>query len=244
MILFAKSGIRPVLYCAAFVSLAASTALADNPAPAHDGQGTQKHAAKSINGYVPRNRINAHPRNLNRQFETYQRDGKNVRVIDVRDSGLLAPRVSSKPNRRLAFRKQPTGGVSLDNSFDRLVLRRLRRGIDASDFRDARRRTLSDRARFNGRGDLIDEAFGVEEIYNVPIHPREGLLTEVANDGPLRPRAKIIQVSDDQKIIGEQRAAGRAGRFNRENGNKYVRFYRDNEAYDVRFPSIVYLNSP
>jgi hypothetical protein len=58
-----------------------------------------------------------------------------------------------------------------------------------------------------------------------------------------RPGAKVIHVSDELKDLGEERAERRRERLNSGHDNRVFRFYRSNEAYDVRFPSVVYLNS-
>ena len=56
-----------------------------------------------------------------------------------------------------------------------------------------------------------------------------------------RPPAKIISVTDDLKALGNERAERRRDRLNNGTDNRVFRFYRDNEAYDERFPSVVYL---
>ena len=58
-----------------------------------------------------------------------------------------------------------------------------------------------------------------------------------------RPPAKVIQVSHDLKTLGEERAERQADRLNSHGDERVFRFYRENEAYDVRFPSVVYLKS-
>ncbi|MEP0944285.1 MAG: hypothetical protein ABJH63_12610 [Rhizobiaceae bacterium] len=57
-----------------------------------------------------------------------------------------------------------------------------------------------------------------------------------------RPGAKIIRVSEKMKRLGEERAAKREARMLEELDNLDIRYYRDSEAYDARFPSIVYLD--
>jgi len=56
-----------------------------------------------------------------------------------------------------------------------------------------------------------------------------------------RPGSKIIRVSEKMKRLGEERAAIREEKMLKQIDNIDIQFYRDNEAYDVRFPSIVYL---
>ena len=56
-----------------------------------------------------------------------------------------------------------------------------------------------------------------------------------------RSGAKIIKVSERMKRLGEERAAIREAKMLDEMDNLDIRYYRDNEAYDARFPSIVYL---
>lgn len=56
-----------------------------------------------------------------------------------------------------------------------------------------------------------------------------------------RPAANIVRVTDDKKTLGEERAERRRDRLNNGTDNRVFRFYRDNEAYDERFPSVVYL---
>ncbi|MCJ8310946.1 MAG: hypothetical protein HRU27_18620 [Rhizobiaceae bacterium] len=56
-----------------------------------------------------------------------------------------------------------------------------------------------------------------------------------------RAGAKIIKVSEKMKRLGEERAAKREAKMMAEFDNLDIRYYRNNEAYDARFPSIVYL---
>lgn len=56
-----------------------------------------------------------------------------------------------------------------------------------------------------------------------------------------RAGAKIIKVSEKMKRLGEERAAKREAKMLEQMDNLDIRYYRDNEAYDARFPSIVYL---
>ncbi|MEP1208332.1 MAG: hypothetical protein ABJM29_08840 [Rhizobiaceae bacterium] len=56
-----------------------------------------------------------------------------------------------------------------------------------------------------------------------------------------RPGSKIIHVSEKMKQLGEERAAKREERMLEQIDKLDIRFYRDNEAYDARFPSIVFL---
>ena len=56
-----------------------------------------------------------------------------------------------------------------------------------------------------------------------------------------RSGAKIIKVSEKMKRLGEERAALREAKMLENWDNLDIRYYRNNEAYDARFPSIVYL---
>lgn len=240
MTLFAKfgtkSGLRPALLCAAFVSLTASTALAGNPAPAPKSHGVVKNASYQKTGYRPRHRIATHPRNRNRVVQTYSRGARKVRVVDTSTSTQKAPKTG--------FNAHRSGGVDHRNRFERLKLRYLRESIDAVGLENARIRAAEHFTRRSGNGGVFDTGLVPARGFEyAPASPSEGILTEVANDGPLRPSAGIIRVTQREKIIGEERAAARSRRFNRENSSRYIRFYRDNEAYDVRFPSVVYLTS-
>lgn len=93
-------------------------------------------------------------------------------------------------------------------------------------------------------------------------HYYQGLVTVDALDwldyhaepdygGPLREKvvyskqssaSKIIHVSEKMKQLGEARAARREAAMLENLDSIEFRFYRPNEAYDVRFPSIVYLD--
>lgn len=58
-----------------------------------------------------------------------------------------------------------------------------------------------------------------------------------------RARSKIIKVSPAMKRLGEERAARREAKMLANIENLDIRYYRDNEAYDARYPSIVYLET-
>ena len=58
-----------------------------------------------------------------------------------------------------------------------------------------------------------------------------------------RSPAKVLKVSNDLKSLGEERAERRRDRFDAEGDTRVFNFYRENEAFDVRFPSVVYLKS-
>ena len=66
-------------------------------------------------------------------------------------------------------------------------------------------------------------------------------LRNKVSTSPRRPGAKIIRVTERQKQLGEARAAIREARMIEQIDKLDIRFYRDTEAYDARFPSIVYL---
>jgi len=240
MTLFAKldikSGLRPALLCAVFASFAASTAIAGNVVPVPGDTGAKKQQTSRVAELRPRNRIATHPRNKNRPVKTYRRGNRKVRVVDTSRSTTRAPRT--------AFNAQRSG-LFTDN-FERLERQFLRESIDAVELNNERRRANLDFIRRAGNrgafdGDTIPRIG--REIYFAPVSPTEGVLREAVNNGPLRPNAGIIRVTESQKIIGERRAAARARRYNREDTARYFRFYRPNEAYDVRFPSVVYLTS-
>lgn len=67
-------------------------------------------------------------------------------------------------------------------------------------------------------------------------------LRELAVPGQTRPAARIIRVPNSLKTLGEERADRRAEQFDGDEQLRYFRFYRPTEAYDVRFPSVVYLD--
>ncbi len=58
-----------------------------------------------------------------------------------------------------------------------------------------------------------------------------------------RAPAKVLTVNNDLKSLGEERAERRRDRYDVDGDKRVFRFYRDNEAYDERFPSVVYLKS-
>jgi hypothetical protein len=71
---------------------------------------------------------------------------------------------------------------------------------------------------------------------------RNSLMRDKVSDSPRRSASKIIHVSYKMLQLGESRAAKREARMLKEMENLDIRYYRDNEAYDARFPSIVYLD--
>ena len=73
---------------------------------------------------------------------------------------------------------------------------------------------------------------------------KRGELRNKVSYSPLRTMSKIIHVSDEMLELGEERAARREERMIDQIDEIDIRFYRDNEAYDVRYPSIVYLKMP
>ncbi len=231
---FAKTGLRRTLLATIFLSFSAPVALAGDAAATKVAANTQTDG--TINGYTPRKRIDAHPRNRDRQ----------VRVISTTDAGYIAPtratQLTYNATRKVAANAPATGGVDLERKFERLLLRYLRESIDAVEFDTAYGRA---RAELLRRGERVGypESVIVEQQPRRPHEPADGLLTEVANDGPLRPKAGIIRVSPAQKQLGRLRAAARYRKLDTENAARYFRYYRPNEAYDARFPSFVYLNS-
>jgi len=62
-------------------------------------------------------------------------------------------------------------------------------------------------------------------------------------DPVLRPMARILSVSDEQRELGEERAARREALRRSESKDRIYGFYSEREAYDIRFPSVVYLDS-
>lgn len=71
----------------------------------------------------------------------------------------------------------------------------------------------------------------------------DSFLREKAVYQPSRSAAKIQQVSYEQWELGEARAARREAKMLEELDSIDIRFYRPNEAYDARFPSVVYLDT-
>lgn len=59
---------------------------------------------------------------------------------------------------------------------------------------------------------------------------------------PRRTRSKFLHVTAEQLALGEERAARRDERMMAQMDSLDIRYYRDTEAYDARFPSIVYLD--
>lgn len=70
---------------------------------------------------------------------------------------------------------------------------------------------------------------------------RSSHLRNKVNISPRRSASKIIRVSDEMKRLGEERAANREVKMRQNIDDIEFGFYRESEAYDVRFPSIVYL---
>lgn len=71
----------------------------------------------------------------------------------------------------------------------------------------------------------------------------ESFLREKVTIMHSRSGPKILQVTQEQFVMGESRAARREQRMLDNFENIDIRYYRPNEAYDVRFPSVVYLDS-
>ena len=61
---------------------------------------------------------------------------------------------------------------------------------------------------------------------------------------PVRPSAQIIHVSQELKDLAAAREPGRLARLEREIDDIEIRFRSPTQAYDTRFPSIVFLDSP
>lgn len=60
---------------------------------------------------------------------------------------------------------------------------------------------------------------------------------------PQRSIARILHVTDEQLALGEKRAERREAKMLDQIDTIEFGYYRPNEAYDVRFPSIVYLDA-
>lgn len=69
-------------------------------------------------------------------------------------------------------------------------------------------------------------------------------LRELVSTSPTRSPSKILHVTREQYEEGESRAARREAKMLANIENIRFRYYRPNEAYDERFPSIVYLEPP
>ena len=83
--------------------------------------------------------------------------------------------------------------------------------------------------------DLLLERNSEEQIR------RTSFLRNKVSTSRRRPGAKILRVTERQKQLGEARAAIREARMIEQIDELDIRFYRDTEAYDARYPSIVYL---
>ncbi|NKB52051.1 MAG: hypothetical protein GKR97_07500 [Rhizobiaceae bacterium] len=70
---------------------------------------------------------------------------------------------------------------------------------------------------------------------------RNSHLRDKVNQMRRRSGSKIIRVSEKMKRLGEERAARREAKMLKQIDNVDIRFYRNSEAYDARYPSIVYL---
>ena len=76
-----------------------------------------------------------------------------------------------------------------------------------------------------------------------PIVIKEGLSEKVyVRRMQLNPVARVIRVTPEQVDIGEAKAERRRIRRLNERHERVYGFYSDREAYDVRFPSVVYLD--
>ncbi len=136
------------------------------------------------------------------------------------------------------------------------------RGTSGRSFRRHGHYGLSTRSRYNSfarqsgqfqgpndNAELIDaiRGSGGNTVGNINAYEGEDLsssgLREQASIGVIRAPAKILSVSNDLKVLGEKRAARREALFDEATDLPNIRFYRPNEAYDRRFPSVVYLRS-
>lgn len=126
-------------------------------------------------------------------------------------------------------------GDNFENRLENLVLRRLRRGID-------RPFGLGQR----GAIPAISVTGGTANALSIVNNRNDasGLLREYSPDGGRKPEALVIKVPEHLKRLGEKRADQRALAFEEEGEKRQFGYYRDNEAYDLRFPSVVYLRSP
>ncbi len=118
------------------------------------------------------------------------------------------------------------------------VNRNLRSRIRSSRDRDVRTlRSLNSRLRLreNNRRSFRGRVFRNDGFSS-------SALRELASPSHTRRRAKIIRVSDEMKRLAEERADRRAARRQNRINSSNFRYYRDNEAYDVRFPDFVYLD--
>ncbi len=228
---FGMTGLRRTLFATVFFSLSAPAALAHDAASVKVAVNAGSGA--TINGYTPRKRIAQHPRN----------QARATRFIDSSKGRYVAQARPIDRTFNATRRALPSGEAGFEQSFEQLLLRYLRASIDSVKFDTAVRRARADFLGGAGQVTAPQEPITVEQAPAVPIQPTDGLLTEVANEGSLRPKAGIIRVSEHQKQLGRQRAALRNRQLDPESAARNFRFYRPNEAYDVRFPSVVYLNS-
>ncbi len=70
---------------------------------------------------------------------------------------------------------------------------------------------------------------------------QSGALRVAGTALPTRPSAQIINVDGDLVSVAEERAEGRLQRFEQENVE--IRFHTPRQAYDARFPNVIYLDS-
>ncbi|MDD9911410.1 MAG: hypothetical protein OXR62_17210 [Ahrensia sp.] len=232
----ARIGLSPLILSAALLSASAGSVSADNAATPFLTPGDLRISTHdAVTPYRPRVRIPDHPRNRNISSDTYTRDGRRVRVIDTGNASYIAAPSPFNAS-RFGFTGVPAG-------FESLLVKHLREGLNADEFerflRLAQKHYDERYGTFDRRGYVTPASVPADFLFD---RPSTGL-TEQATVSPRRPGAKIIDVTEEQRELGERRSSGREARFLRENGGKHIRSYREHELYDERFPSVVYLIS-
>ncbi len=154
-------------------------------------------------------------------------------------AGLLIVDMTSQARER-GF--STVAGDPISKSFNRAKVKQLRQ--HRRSLRNQRRHL---RHRHTGRRSLHDTLFLIDgtelltERNSEAAIRRNSHLRNKVSVMRRRPGSKIIRVSEKMKRLGEARAAIREEKILKEIDNIDIRFYRDNEAYDARYPSIVYL---
>ncbi len=125
-------------------------------------------------------------------------------------------------------------------------LDKVRSSVRSKNFRYKRR--LSNKLHRNGRRRSLHDTIFVIDGDDLAkrrndenaIRRNSHLRNKVSN---IRRRSgsKFIRVSEKMKRLGEEIAAKREAKMLKQIENVDIRFYRLSEAYDVRYPSIVYL---
>ena len=113
------------------------------------------------------------------------------------------------------------------------------KGIRNSKRKSKRSRRHSNRKRNNYYYGAVVDIRGYEKRPALSA----GFLQNKVTYSPRKSAAKIIHVSDQMKRLGEARAAVREANLLRNIDNIKFKYYRPNEAFDVRFPDVVYLDS-